>query len=198
MQTTHAKETRIKEEVKQMTSVFKCELCNKQYKTVKEHEQHLSSYDHHHKKVRAPSGDGDQALQYLMSACRLGRTLTAGSGLGRCKHGAGHGCVGHQRLIEMKDSMRESRSDIQKREERRAEKEMARYNDLCASQGQHAAASTASTADAAPLATALPDAEERPAVKLGFGFGAGRGSKAGGKRKPKLQPSVFQLEDSDE
>jgi hypothetical protein len=35
-----------------MVSVFKCELCNKQYKTVKEHEQHLSSYDHHHKKVR--------------------------------------------------------------------------------------------------------------------------------------------------
>jgi hypothetical protein len=93
----------------------------------------------------------------------------------------------------MKESMRESRSDIQKREERRAEKEMARYNDLCAAQGQQAA-STAAT----PLATALPDAEARAVVKLGFGFSAGRGSKAGGKRKPKLQPSVFQTEDSDE
>lgn len=101
-----------------------------------------------------------------------------------------------QRLIEMKDSMRESRSDIQKREERRAEKEMARYNDLCAAQGQQTA-STVSTS-ASTLATALPDAEARAAVKLGFGFAAGRGSKAGGRRKPKLQPSVFQMEDSDE
>mmetsp|Transcript_33361 Transcript_33361/g.55985 ORF Transcript_33361/g.55985 Transcript_33361/m.55985 type:complete len:301 (-) Transcript_33361:121-1023(-) len=44
------KETRIKEAVQEMVDVFKCQLCNKQYKNVMEFEQHLSSYDHHHKK----------------------------------------------------------------------------------------------------------------------------------------------------
>ena len=32
---------------------FHCELCNKQYASATEIETHLSSYDHHHKKVRA-------------------------------------------------------------------------------------------------------------------------------------------------
>lgn len=31
---------------------FYCELCDKQYKTVGEMSNHLSSYDHHHTKVR--------------------------------------------------------------------------------------------------------------------------------------------------
>ncbi|KAK3278167.1 hypothetical protein CYMTET_13877 [Cymbomonas tetramitiformis] len=44
------KETKIQESVIEIISVFKCELCNKQYKTVLEHAQHLDSYDHHHKK----------------------------------------------------------------------------------------------------------------------------------------------------
>jgi len=37
-------------EVKEMNKQFYCEICNKQYKTVKEMESHLSSYDHHHTK----------------------------------------------------------------------------------------------------------------------------------------------------
>lgn len=45
------KDKAIKEEVSQITKVFFCELCNKQYKMIREYEAHLSSYDHNHKKV---------------------------------------------------------------------------------------------------------------------------------------------------
>ncbi|KAH3744734.1 calcium homeostasis endoplasmic reticulum protein [Pelomyxa schiedti] len=37
-------------EVQDITRVFYCELCNKQYKKISEFESHLSSYDHNHKK----------------------------------------------------------------------------------------------------------------------------------------------------
>ena len=39
----------IADAVKRETSVFYCEVCNKQYAKVTEFENHLSSYDHHHK-----------------------------------------------------------------------------------------------------------------------------------------------------
>ncbi|OWZ07370.1 hypothetical protein PHMEG_00020243 [Phytophthora megakarya] len=45
-----AKEEQLKVEVKNMQSAFYCSDCRKQYKTVTEMENHLSSYDHHHTK----------------------------------------------------------------------------------------------------------------------------------------------------
>ena len=42
----------IQEELKEVKRAFYCELCDKQYNKVAEYEQHLQSYDHHHKKVR--------------------------------------------------------------------------------------------------------------------------------------------------
>ena len=45
------KQTAIREDVREMNNVFLCELCNKQYTNIKQYENHLSSYDHHHKKV---------------------------------------------------------------------------------------------------------------------------------------------------
>ncbi|KAI9336196.1 hypothetical protein DFJ73DRAFT_22392 [Zopfochytrium polystomum] len=44
------KEDQIKEEIKTVTAAFYCELCDKQYNKISEYENHLSSYDHHHKK----------------------------------------------------------------------------------------------------------------------------------------------------
>ena len=35
---------------KDTVSVFYCAVCDKQYAKVTEYENHLSSYDHHHKK----------------------------------------------------------------------------------------------------------------------------------------------------
>ncbi|KAJ3294392.1 hypothetical protein HDU79_011058 [Rhizoclosmatium sp. JEL0117] len=39
----------IREEIKQVTRAFYCELCDKQYTRIHEYEAHLSSYDHGHK-----------------------------------------------------------------------------------------------------------------------------------------------------
>ena len=39
-------------DLKKMTQEFYCESCDKRYKTVSEMSNHLSSYDHHHRKVR--------------------------------------------------------------------------------------------------------------------------------------------------
>lgn len=46
------REESLKKEIKEMNREFYCELCDKQYKTVGEFSNHLSSYDHHHTKVR--------------------------------------------------------------------------------------------------------------------------------------------------
>lgn len=46
---THKKEE-VKNDVKEMLRAFYCELCDKQYSKISEYEQHLQSYDHHHKK----------------------------------------------------------------------------------------------------------------------------------------------------
>eukprot|EP00644_Phytophthora_capsici_P018429 jgi/Phyca11/11927/fgenesh1_pm.PHYCAscaffold_87_\ len=45
-----AKEEQLKAQVKHITAAFYCSDCRKQYKTVTEMENHLSSYDHHHTK----------------------------------------------------------------------------------------------------------------------------------------------------
>lgn len=39
----------IVQELKHVKRAFYCELCDKQYKKISEYEQHLQSYDHHHK-----------------------------------------------------------------------------------------------------------------------------------------------------
>lgn len=44
------KEKMIREEIKEITKEFYCQLCNKQYSKALEYETHLSSYDHNHKK----------------------------------------------------------------------------------------------------------------------------------------------------
>ncbi|KAJ8658449.1 hypothetical protein O0I10_005802 [Lichtheimia ornata] len=44
------KQQLIAEELKQVKRAFYCELCDKQYSKIAEYEQHLQSYDHHHKK----------------------------------------------------------------------------------------------------------------------------------------------------
>ncbi|RLN47175.1 hypothetical protein BBJ28_00015908 [Nothophytophthora sp. Chile5] len=44
------REDQRKTEVRDMQAAFYCEACRKQYKTVTEMENHLSSYDHHHTK----------------------------------------------------------------------------------------------------------------------------------------------------
>ena len=50
-QEQNIKEKQIKLEVGSITKTYYCELCNKQYTKISEYETHLSSYDHHHKKV---------------------------------------------------------------------------------------------------------------------------------------------------
>ncbi|KAI8050469.1 hypothetical protein BDF22DRAFT_695110 [Syncephalis plumigaleata] len=44
------KQQEIKKELNEISSVFYCELCDKRYQKVSEWENHLSSYDHNHKK----------------------------------------------------------------------------------------------------------------------------------------------------
>ncbi|KAI9596801.1 hypothetical protein BDF19DRAFT_436841 [Syncephalis fuscata] len=44
------KQQEIRKELNEITSVFYCELCDKRYQKVSEWENHLSSYDHNHKK----------------------------------------------------------------------------------------------------------------------------------------------------
>ena len=45
-----AQEQQVKAQVKSMHAAFYCSDCRKQYKSVTEMENHLSSYDHHHTK----------------------------------------------------------------------------------------------------------------------------------------------------
>lgn len=44
------KEEALQTELKTINKAFYCDICNKQYKNVAEMSNHLSSYDHHHKK----------------------------------------------------------------------------------------------------------------------------------------------------
>ena len=45
-----AREETIREKLREETDVFYCEVCDKRYVRVMEFENHLSSYDHHHRK----------------------------------------------------------------------------------------------------------------------------------------------------
>ncbi|KAF7722185.1 hypothetical protein EC973_003565 [Apophysomyces ossiformis] len=44
------KQEAIERELKVVKRAFYCELCDKQYRNISEYEQHLQSYDHHHRK----------------------------------------------------------------------------------------------------------------------------------------------------
>ncbi|KAL1922975.1 uncharacterized protein VTP21DRAFT_9351 [Calcarisporiella thermophila] len=44
------KQEAIRKEVQAIKAAFFCELCQKQYSRISEYDQHLSSYDHHHRK----------------------------------------------------------------------------------------------------------------------------------------------------
>eukprot|EP00775_Hariotina_reticulata_P010839 gene10839-10995_t len=44
------RDEQIKQDVTEILKTFYCQVCNKQYTTAMELEEHLSSYDHHHKK----------------------------------------------------------------------------------------------------------------------------------------------------
>jgi uncharacterized protein (UPF0297 family) len=44
------KKEEVKSDIKETLRAFYCELCDKQYSKISEYEQHLQSYDHHHKK----------------------------------------------------------------------------------------------------------------------------------------------------
>jgi uncharacterized protein (UPF0297 family) len=44
------KKEEVKNDIKEILRAFYCELCDKQYSKISEYEQHLQSYDHHHKK----------------------------------------------------------------------------------------------------------------------------------------------------
>lgn len=45
------KKQMIERELEEVKRAFYCEICDKQYNKISEYEQHLQSYDHHHKKV---------------------------------------------------------------------------------------------------------------------------------------------------
>ncbi|RKP26608.1 hypothetical protein SYNPS1DRAFT_13953, partial [Syncephalis pseudoplumigaleata] len=62
------KQQEIRRELSEVTSVFHCELCDKRYQKVSEWENHLSSYDHNHKKV----GGHRTAMMMMKMPCRLG------------------------------------------------------------------------------------------------------------------------------
>jgi Zinc-finger double-stranded RNA-binding len=52
-------------DLKKMTQEFYCESCDKRYKTVSEMSNHLSSYDHHHRKVRFFSIHRNECEQFI-------------------------------------------------------------------------------------------------------------------------------------
>ena len=42
-------------QIKEVTRKYYCEICDKQYKDYMQLQEHLDSYDHHHKKAPDPS-----------------------------------------------------------------------------------------------------------------------------------------------
>jgi hypothetical protein len=73
----HLEKEKIKEDVTEMNKVFYCDICSKQYTQALQFDQHLSSYDHHHKKVRQDRGTIAQVLDSL-ARLRGGTIATGG------------------------------------------------------------------------------------------------------------------------
>jgi hypothetical protein len=57
------KKEEVKNDIKQILRAFYCELCDKQYSRISEYEQHLQSYDHHHKKRFKDMRDSSKSTQ---------------------------------------------------------------------------------------------------------------------------------------
>ena len=55
-QTQAEKDQKLAETIMEMHKSFYCELCDKQYFKYSEFDNHLNSYDHHHRQVRASAG----------------------------------------------------------------------------------------------------------------------------------------------
>jgi len=55
-----AKDLLIQTEVQQIVDIYRCDVCNKQYPQAMAFEEHLSSYDHHHRKRFVESQKLDQ------------------------------------------------------------------------------------------------------------------------------------------
>ena len=109
------------------------QTCHKQYKTAAELDTHLSSYDHHHKKVGAPL-----ACTMRLPLCAARLATEAGTAKRdhrncRCKgaHGEAPVCAA-QRLIEMKAMNAErTKGERSRKERRRQEKEAAKLQEQC-------------------------------------------------------------------
>ncbi|KAH8555884.1 hypothetical protein BGW37DRAFT_516786 [Umbelopsis sp. PMI_123] len=60
------KKEAVKNDIKEKLRAFYCQLCDKQYSQISEYEQHLQSYDHHHKKrfkeMRESSKNSEMAI----------------------------------------------------------------------------------------------------------------------------------------
>jgi len=50
-QEAHEKKEEIQKTVHEMLDPFFCKLCNKGYKRIDQYNEHLNSYDHHHRQV---------------------------------------------------------------------------------------------------------------------------------------------------
>lgn len=59
----HLEKEKIKEEVTEINKVFYCDICSKQYTQALQYDQHLSSYDHHHKKRLAEMNKQARAMK---------------------------------------------------------------------------------------------------------------------------------------
>ena len=51
LQAQVAKEQAIADATEEMRKTYHCELCEKQYNKYSEYDNHLNSYDHHHRQV---------------------------------------------------------------------------------------------------------------------------------------------------
>lgn len=63
------KTSAIKDEIKEIVSVFYCDICDKQYKTDEQFQEHLNSYDHHHKKRFMEFQKEQKAMKGGPTAC---------------------------------------------------------------------------------------------------------------------------------
>ncbi len=67
LQEQAAKQERIEQTVAEQNRPFYCSLCNKQYTNVTQYDTHLSSYDHHHKKVHLFPRNNERLMHLLTS-----------------------------------------------------------------------------------------------------------------------------------
>ncbi|KAI9243667.1 G-patch domain-containing protein [Phascolomyces articulosus] len=58
----------VQEELREVKRAFYCELCDKQYSKIAEYEQHLQSYDHHHKKRFRDMKEQSRKSEFAQSA----------------------------------------------------------------------------------------------------------------------------------